>query len=67
MTIKFMKFYLKNDLKKERARLKKLEKELRRKEKALAETAALLVLRKKGINNVSCIHPHEFIYMYRHL
>ncbi|WP_211231272.1 hypothetical protein [Halonatronum saccharophilum] len=27
---------------------KKLEKELRRKEKALAETAALLVLRKKA-------------------
>jgi len=39
---------LKNDLKKERDRIKKLEKELRRKEKALAETAALLVLRKKA-------------------
>jgi transposase-like protein len=32
----------------ERARMRELEKELRRKEKALAETAALLVLRKKA-------------------
>lgn len=39
---------LKNNLKKERDRIKKLQKELRRKEKALAETAALLVLRKKA-------------------
>jgi transposase-like protein len=31
----------------ERRRIKELERELRRKEKALAETAALLVLRKK--------------------
>jgi len=39
---------LKNNLKKERDRIKKLQRELRRKEKALAETAALLVLRKKA-------------------
>ena len=39
---------LKNNLKKEKDRNKKLERELRRKEKALAETAALLVLRKKA-------------------
>ena len=32
----------------ERARVRELEKQLRRKEKALAETAALLVLRKKA-------------------
>ncbi len=32
---------------KERKKIKKLERELRRKEKALAETAALLVLQKK--------------------
>jgi transposase-like protein len=32
----------------ERTRMRKLEAELRRKEKALAETAALLVLRKKA-------------------
>lgn len=32
----------------ERARMRSLEKELRRKEKALAEAAALLVLRKKA-------------------
>ena len=32
----------------DRKRIKKLEKELNRKEKALAETAALLVLRKKA-------------------
>jgi len=31
----------------DRKRVRQLEKELRRKEKALAETAALLVLRKK--------------------
>jgi len=31
----------------DKQRIKQLEKELRRKEKALAETAALLVLRKK--------------------
>lgn len=36
------------ELQKERQRNKKLERELRRKEKALAETAALLVLRKKA-------------------
>ena len=35
-------------LKEEQQRNKNLEKELRRKEKALAETAALLVLRKKA-------------------
>ncbi|MCW8332205.1 IS3 family transposase, partial [Photobacterium sp. SDRW27] len=34
-------------LKAERLKTKQLEKELRQKEKALAETAALLVLRKK--------------------
>ena len=33
--------------KRDKQRIKQLEKELRRKEKALAETAALLVLRKK--------------------
>jgi transposase-like protein len=38
---------LKNTLKMEKEKNKKLEKELARKEKALAETAALLVLRKK--------------------
>jgi transposase-like protein len=37
-----------SELKKERQRSKGLERELRRKEKALAETAALLVLRKKA-------------------
>lgn len=36
------------DLKKEKQRTKDLEKELRIKDKALAETAALLVLRKKA-------------------
>lgn len=36
------------ELKKERKEKEKLEKELQRKEKALAETAALLVLRKKA-------------------
>ena len=33
--------------KSDRLRIKELEKELRRKEKALAEAAALLLLRKK--------------------
>ena len=37
-----------SELKKERQRSKGLERELRRKDKALAETAALLVLRKKA-------------------
>ena len=35
--------------KKDKATIKELQKELRRKEKALAETAALLVLRKKAL------------------
>ena len=39
---------IENALKEEQQRNKDLEKELRRKEKALAETAALLVLRKKA-------------------
>lgn len=39
---------LEEDLQEEKRRTKKLEKELRQKEKALAETAALLVLRKKA-------------------
>lgn len=39
---------LKDSLKEEQAKNKALQKELRRKEKALAETAALLVLRKKA-------------------
>lgn len=39
---------LKISLKEEKSRNKKLEKELQRKEKALAETAALLILRKKA-------------------
>lgn len=39
---------LEKELKKEKRKTKNLEKELRRKEKALAETAALLVLRKKA-------------------
>ena len=38
----------KEALSKERQRSKELERELRRKDKALAETAALLVLRKKA-------------------
>lgn len=38
---------LKNELQEEKKKVKTLEKELNRKEKALAETAALLVLRKK--------------------
>lgn len=39
---------LKNTLNAEKSRSKKLEKELARKEKALAEAAALLVLRRKA-------------------
>ena len=39
---------LKTTLQEEQKRNKELQKELRRKEKALAETAALLVLRKKA-------------------
>ena len=39
---------LKKELKEEKNKVKDLEKELNRKEKALAETAALLVLRKKA-------------------
>ena len=39
---------LKDDLREGKRRIKGLESELRRKEKALAETAALLVLRKKA-------------------
>lgn len=39
---------LKDSLKEEQIKNKELQKELRRKEKALAETAALLVLRKKA-------------------
>ena len=39
---------LKDSLKEEKGKVKELEKELRIKEKALAETAALLVLRKKA-------------------
>jgi transposase-like protein len=39
---------IENDFKEEQKRTKSLEKELKRKEKALAETAALLVLRKKA-------------------
>ena len=42
-TSKFKELYLKDQ-----AKIKELEKDLRRKEKALAETAALLVLRKKA-------------------
>jgi transposase-like protein len=38
---------LKNEQKNSQKRIKELERELQRKEKALAETAALLVLRKK--------------------
>nr|VFK11813.1 MAG: Transposase [Candidatus Kentron sp. LPFa] len=41
----------KTDLQKERKRNKELEQELHRKEKALAETAALLVLRKKPMRS----------------
>lgn len=37
------------ELKEEKVRAKKLEKELREKEKALAEAAALLLLRKKAL------------------
>jgi len=39
---------LKNEKKADRVRIRKLEQELRRKEKALAEAAALLVLQKKA-------------------
>ena len=39
---------LREELTSHRGRLKELERELRRKEKALAETAALLTLRKKA-------------------
>jgi len=39
---------LKNNLKNEQKKNKNLQKELRHKEKALAETAALLVIRKKA-------------------
>lgn len=39
---------LKDNLKNKQYKIKKLQKELRHKEKALAETAALLVLRKKA-------------------
>ena len=39
---------LKSSLKKDRKRIRALEKELKRKEKALAEAAALLVLQKKA-------------------
>ena len=39
---------LKKEKKTDRKRIRKLEQELRRKEKALAETAALLVLQKKA-------------------
>ena len=39
---------LEEDLKEEKQKTKALERELRRKDKALAETAALLVLRKKA-------------------
>lgn len=39
---------LKNEQQSNQKRIKELEKELQRKEKALAETAALLVLRKKA-------------------
>jgi len=41
--------------KQDRRRIKELERELRRKEKALAETAALLVLSKK----LEAIFPKE--------
>ena len=39
---------LQQELKTEKKRSKELEKELRRKESALAETAALLTLRRKA-------------------
>lgn len=41
-------FKLEEDLREEKQKTKSLERELRRKEKALAEAAALLVLRKKA-------------------
>lgn len=40
--------YLERTHKEDKARMRKLEKDLQRKEKALAEAAALLVLRKKA-------------------
>ncbi|QNO15361.1 IS3 family transposase [Alkalicella caledoniensis] len=43
---------IKSELKEEKIKAKELEKELRMKEKALAETAALLVLRKKANANL---------------
>ncbi len=39
---------LKTATQQDRGRIKELERDLQRKEKALAETAAFLVLRKKG-------------------
>ena len=39
---------LKSEQKADRKRIRQLERELHRKEKALAETAALMVLRKKA-------------------
>jgi hypothetical protein len=42
---------------KDKKRIRELEKDLRRKEKALAETAALLVLRKK-LGAIVC-HEHS--------
>ena len=43
-----MKKCFRQQQKKDKQQINALEKELRRKEKALAETAALLVLRKKA-------------------
>jgi hypothetical protein len=40
--------HIRNELNRKRANSKALERELRRKEKALAETAALLLLRGKA-------------------
>ena len=48
---------IENELKDEKKRTKSLEKELSKKEKALAETAALLVLRKKS--QAIWGHPEE--------
>ena len=57
---------LEEDLKRERQRNEKLAKELRVKEKALAETVALLVLRKKAHaiwggqrKNDQCLRSHK--------
>jgi len=44
-----------SETKADRRRIKELERDLRRKEKALAETTALLVLRKK----LSAIFPTD--------